>query len=235
MLIVFEALVLKTTLVSDVAVSVVKATPAPTKITLLPLLAAMDTAGEAATPLNRVDKSAAPICNAPLAPAVVKVSASPVALIEIVGCADATFTNRAVALVERVVETAALCATMRKTPADELSEMVVAADVLFTRPAKAFDVIDVVALALPANTELQADVTVISIVAERSTDRTRTAKFEAEIVSAADPVVVICVDAIADVVSEIADDAVASKTLLLPLDAVIVIVAAPSTPRTRAG
>ena len=229
MLIVFEALVLKTTLVSDVAVSVVKATPAPTKITLLPLLAAMDTAGEAATPLNRVDKSAAPICNAPLAPAVVKVSASPVALIEIVGCADATFTNRAVALVERVVETAALCATMRKTPADELSEMVVAADVLFTRPAKAYDVIDV------ANTELQADVTVISIVAERSTDRTRTAKFVAEIVSAADPVVVIRVDAIADVVSEIADDAVASKTLLLPLDAVIVIVAAPSTPRTRAG
>lgn len=210
MLIVFKALVLKTTLVSDVAVNVVKATPAPTKITLLPLLAAMDTAGEAATPLNRVDKSAAPICNAPLAPAVVKVSARPAALIEIVGCADATFTNRAVAVVEKAVETAALCATIRKTLADKVSEMVVAADVSFTRTAKAFDVIDAAALALVSNTELQDDVAVICIVAERSTERTRPAKLEAEIVSAADPVVVIRVDAIADVVIAKADDAVIS-------------------------
>ena len=74
-----------------------------------------------------------------------------------------------------------------------------------------------------------------AIVDAELAEQTRVADPATEIVSAADAVVVICVDAIADVVSEIADDAVASKTLLLPLDAVIVIVAAPSTPRTRVG
>lgn len=74
-----------------------------------------------------------------------------------------------------------------------------------------------------------------AIVDAELAERTRVADPAAEIVSAADAVVVICVDAIADVVMETAGDAVTSRTLLLLLDALSVIVAAPSTPRTRVG